>query len=488
MMPGLAPFLAVYTLAVVTPCAAPPYPTEAWKAWLGRKPHRYPRKTWARHATPEEAGWSSEKLGKAHDHFRKIGSAAVMVVYDGAVLVQWGDVDRRYMCHSVRKSFLSALYGIHVAEGHIDPNKTMADLGIDDVPPLTEAEKRARVIDLLRSRSGIYHPAAYETSRMKMRRPKRGSHRPGEYFWYNNWDFNALCTIFEKETGTKVFEEFERRFARPLEMEDFRLQDTYYHLEKENSIHPAYPFRMSARDMARFGLLFLRQGRWRDKQVLSEEWVKVSTASHFREPDTTPNRHYAYGYLWWRIVDGPFKELGMYSARGYGGHSIDVIPAADLVFVHRVDTYWDLSSHLRRARKRVADAQRFELLDLVLKARISAPRAKPKTVSLRRVSRHANVVKLPPKVLKRYAGEYDFGGFRLRVKAMDDRLLIGTQRMGDFGLLPLSQTRFVIEDIEAPGAFELDGSGRPSGMTVEFAPGKTSRGRAAACGSSQETQ
>ena len=49
------------------------------------------------------------------------------------------------------------------------------------------------------------------------------------------------------EAGPKVFEEFQRRLAAPLRMEDFRLQDTYYHLEDEHSIHPAYPVRMSAR-------------------------------------------------------------------------------------------------------------------------------------------------------------------------------------------------------------------------------------------------
>jgi len=338
----------LHGLVVLSPCAAGEYPTEQWKTWLERSTNRYPQETWLKYANPEEAGWSSEGLEKARAYFDEIDSAAVMVVYDGAVLAAWGNVQTRYMCHSVRKSLLSALYGVHVAEGRIDLDKTLAQLNIDDEPPLTDAEKQARVIDLLTSRSGVYHPAAYETQRMKEQRPKRGSHPPGELFWYNNWDFNTLATIFEQETGTKVFEEFQRRFAVPLEMQDFRLQDTYYHLEAQHSIHPAYPFRLSARDMARLGLLFLRQGKWQGKQVLSEEWVEKSTASHFKKGDTTPNPQYGYGYLWWPIVDGPFKDLQMYSARGYGGHSIDVLPVANLVFVHRVDTFWDLSPPLGR--------------------------------------------------------------------------------------------------------------------------------------------
>jgi len=426
------------------------------------------------------ASWSCRPVRrvskKARAYFDAIDSAAVMVVYDGAVLAAWGNVQTRYMCHSVRKSLLSALYGVHVAEGRIDLDKTLAQLNIDDEPPLTDAEKQARVIDLLTSRSGVYHPAAYETQRMKEQRPKRGSHPPGELFWYNNWDFNTLATIFEQETGTKVFEEFQRRFAVPLGMQDFRLQDTYYHLEAQHSIHPAYPFRLSARDMARLGLLFLRQGKWQGKQVLSEEWVEKSTASHFKKGDTTPNPQYGYGYLWWPIVDGPFKDLQMYSARGYGGHSIDVLPVANLVFVHRVDTFWDLSPPLGREKKRVKDSERFRLIDLVLRARVSGPTPNPELVPLPGGSKPAGIVKLDPKTLARYAKEYQFDDFKLRVKVAGDGLLIGSPGMGDFSLLPRSQTEFVVEDLDAPVSFELDADGNPLRMIGEFAPGKRLQG------------
>lgn len=217
---------------------------------------RFPASTWEMYATPEEAGWSADRLSAVKAVCEEIGCGAFLAVYDGAVLVSWGDVARRYMCHSVRKSYLSALIGIYVEEGKIDLDKTLGELGVDDAPPLTAVEKRARIIDLLRSRSGVFHAAAYETPKMKERRPKRGSKEPGEFWYYNNWDFNALCTIFEQETATGMFEGFKRRIGDPLQMEDFRLMDTYYHLEKQHSMHPAYPFRMSARDMARFGLLF----------------------------------------------------------------------------------------------------------------------------------------------------------------------------------------------------------------------------------------
>ena len=467
----------VWFLVIVAPCVASEYSIDEWKTWLPKGTDRYPRQTWLEYETPEEAGWSSEKLQEAREYFETINSAAVMVVHDGAVLAAWGDVERRYMCHSVRKSLLSALYGIHVAGGKIDLNKTLAQLNIDDSPPLTDAEKQARVIDLLKSRSGVYHTAAYETANMKSKRPKRGSHKPGEVFWYNNWDFNALCTIFEKQTGAKVFEEFQKQFALPLQMEDFRLQDTYYHLEPHHSIHPAYPFRLSARDMARFGLLFLRRGRWHDKQILTDQWVTESTASHFQESDTTSNTQYGYGYLWWRIIDGPFKSLGMYSARGYGGHSIDILPLANLVFVHRVDTFWDLSLPFKRERKRVRDSERFELLDRVLRARVGEPKPNPQLIPLRASRKRVEVMKLDSSVLAKYAKEYDFDDFKLCVKTAPEGLLIGGAGMGDFSLLPRSRTEFLVEDLEAPVAFELDRNGGPVRMIGEFAPDKTLVGR-----------
>ncbi|HEY1053139.1 MAG TPA: hypothetical protein VGE39_25385 [Prosthecobacter sp.] len=58
-------------------------------------------------------------------------------------------------------------------------------------------------------------------------------------------------------------------------MEDFSVKDGSY-VTGRDSIHRAYPFRMTARDMARFGLLFLRQGRWQEKQIIPAAWVKDS--------------------------------------------------------------------------------------------------------------------------------------------------------------------------------------------------------------------
>jgi CubicO group peptidase (beta-lactamase class C family) len=130
--------------------------------------------------SPEEAGWSSEKLDEAAKYAGEIGYTALVLMHDGKAMYSWGEVTKNYKCHSIRKPFLSALYGIYVENGEIDIDLTVGELGIDDIPPkLTEAEKQATIRHLLMGRSGIYHPAAAETESMAAARPQRGSHPHG---------------------------------------------------------------------------------------------------------------------------------------------------------------------------------------------------------------------------------------------------------------------------------------------------------------------
>ena len=299
----------------------------------------YPGETWQWDRPPEKLGWSSAKLAAAQAYSEKIGSAAVMIISGGVVVDAWGDTARNYMCHSMRKSLLSALYGIYVAEKKIDLSKTLGELGIDDHTPLTEAEKQATVADLLKARSGVYIPAAGETPEMAASRPERGSHPPDTFWYYNNWDFNALGTIFDQETGQKdIYQAFKTRIADPIGMQDYSLEALRYDYEPV-SWHPYYGFVMSTRDLARFGLLFARRGRWQNEQIIPASWVEQSTTSYSDTGDPG-----GYGYMWWVDVDGthvPNVVLpdGSFSAQGYRGHFLLVVPQWDLVIVHRFDTF-----------------------------------------------------------------------------------------------------------------------------------------------------
>lgn len=278
-------------------------------------------------------GWSSPRLAAARDSASGMGVSAVMIVQHGRVVASWGDPARRVRVNSVRKSVLSALYGLAIAEGRIDLGATLADLDIDDTPPaLSPAEKRATVRDLLMARSGVYHDAASESEAMKSRRPARGGHAPGAHWYYNNWDLNALGTIWRQRTGEDIFAAVERRIARPIGMVDFTAADGAY-VASRVSRHPTYHMDFTARDLARFGWLYLQRGRWDGHQVIPAAWVEESTRPLTR--DVGPG--IGYGYLWWASTGaeqlGVAVGPGAYSARGYGGQYLFVLPAHDMVVV-----------------------------------------------------------------------------------------------------------------------------------------------------------
>ena len=105
---------------------------------------------------PASHGWCPEKLKAALDFAKASGSSALMVVEDGVIVGDTGDTAQKISSYSIRKSLISALYGIYSSEGVLDINQTLEQLGIDDNPPsLTEDEKQARIVDLLRARGRI---------------------------------------------------------------------------------------------------------------------------------------------------------------------------------------------------------------------------------------------------------------------------------------------------------------------------------------------
>jgi CubicO group peptidase (beta-lactamase class C family) len=344
-----------------------------------------------RYADVEQAGFDDAKLAAARETWEGLPSSAFMVIADGAVVAAWGEVERRFMCHSVRKSFLSALYGIYWDRGQIELNKTLADLGIDDEPdPLLETEKRARILDLLKARSGVFHPAAY-AGRTDSR--PRGSEGPGRYFAYNNWDFNTSATILMQETGDDVFEAFDRYFGQPLQMEDWRISDGYYHYERDKSKYPAYPFRMSARDAARFGLLFARDGMWNGERILSEHWVKRSSALYSIDSDIM-----GYGFYWWVFREPRFTRHGMYSALGVGNQMIAVLPKSDLVIVNRANTYQGEGTPTQAL---------LGLIEQVLEARMGTPVADPQLMPLE-VRADPKITQVSDDRLGEFVGEWEF--------------------------------------------------------------------------------
>jgi CubicO group peptidase (beta-lactamase class C family) len=313
-------------------------------------------------ASAENEGYSLDKLNALRPYLGQIHSAAGMVLVGGKVIFQWGDVTAKMEIHSIRKSFLSSLYGIAVDRGQLSLSSTLGELGIDDVsPPLTATQETATVLDLIESRSGIYHDANYAPAMQAEDRPS--PHLPGTYWFYNNWDFNAAGAVYEKETHQSIYDAFEAQIAEPIGMQDYSPADGAYEWDTPSgpvysptdgpgatpadaiSILPAYTFDMSTRDMARFGQLYLQKGTWNGKQVVPASWVAESTQIHsLVTPIWNEPLGEGYGYLWWvgnSTGTGFFWNVdvgpGAFRAEGSGGHYIIVLPAYDMVVVNRAD-------------------------------------------------------------------------------------------------------------------------------------------------------
>ncbi len=219
--------------------------------------------------------------------------------------------------------------------------------------------------NLLGFRSGVYHPAANHGDDAK-HIPERGSKTPGSWFVDNNWDSNALGTIFERQTHEALYDAFDAELAQPLGMEDFVRADQQPERKDDVSLHPANYMFLSARDMARLGLLMLRRGTWGGKELIPRDWVSAMltpTATAEQAHDYVHDMGYGKG--WWLFDNpqahegGPFH--GAYTAAGTSGQYITVVPSLDLVVVHKV---------LHRSDESLGTKGYRRLLDLIAASRM----------------------------------------------------------------------------------------------------------------------
>jgi len=282
-------------------------------------------------------GWNADGLRAASEFLADSSHATGVVVVDrGRIVFAFGDIEELSYLASARKSILSILYGAWVENGVIDLDRTLEDLGIDDMGGLLPIEKQARIRDLITARSGVYHPASNRGDDLASA-PPRGSQQPGTYQLYSNWDFNAAGAVFEKLTGRDIYDEVQAQLAIPLGFEDWDRSAQRKSGDLSVSVNPAYHMWLSTRDMARVGLLMLNQGSWDGHQVVSREWtreiVRPVTPLGEMNPIRRREGYFGYGYMWWVFdgpkVVGPFE--GAYTARGAVGQWITVFPAVNLV-------------------------------------------------------------------------------------------------------------------------------------------------------------
>jgi CubicO group peptidase (beta-lactamase class C family) len=153
---------------------------------------------------------------------------------------------------------------------------------------------------------------------------------PGEAFAYNSGLSIVLGQVIFKASGLRADKFAERYLFEPLGITDF-----YWSKWPGEIVQTGGGLFLRPRDMAKLGQLFLDNGRWHGKQIVSEAWVKESTASHVDAAKIIPAaRASGYGYQWWLgsfKVDG--RDVPSYSARGRGGQFILVLPDQQMVIV-----------------------------------------------------------------------------------------------------------------------------------------------------------
>lgn len=267
----------------------------------------------------------------------------MVVNVHGKPIFHYGDISQTSYLASARKSLIAMLYGPSVERGTIRLDATLSELGFDDVGGLLPIERTATVRDLLMARSGVYHPAANAGDASALA-PPRGSVKPGSYFLYNNWDFNAAEAIYEKSTGETIRSAFNRDIAQAIGMEDWKpsLQIPAIRNDTGKSLYPAHHFVLSTRDMARLGQVMLQGGAWQGRNVLPTTWVRRISSLQTSAAEVAKTSPFepglGYGYLWW-IFDptgGWSNQLsGAYTASGAYGQFITVVPKLDMVVAHK---------------------------------------------------------------------------------------------------------------------------------------------------------
>jgi CubicO group peptidase (beta-lactamase class C family) len=240
---------------------------------------------------------------------------------------------------SVTKSVISALTGIALREKLI----TGLDQKISDVYPEyfknTDPKKKEITIKNLLTMTGGLEPVdnnygawfhSGDWFEYVINRPLTSN--PGEKFTYNTGLTHVLGGVIAGSAKMSIKKFADRYLFSHLGITNYR-----WDTDPKGNYGGGHLLYLTPRDMAKFGYLYLKGGKWGEKQVVPEEWVKEST-----RVQADPGDGRKYGYLWWlenKRDKVHNKQFSMFSAIGYGGQYITVIPELDLVVVITCDAY-----------------------------------------------------------------------------------------------------------------------------------------------------
>lgn len=294
-------------------------------------------------STPEEQGMDSATLETAFDYAIAQDSKALVVIRNGYIVSEWygpdWDQTTRQRGFSIAKSFTSALIGMLIESGAIASVDTQVAWY---VPEWRDRQHRTVTVrNLLSMDSGLYW-SLFSDYLVLPTRPDQNAfavglpmQRPPGTFWtYNNSACQVLSKLILNTTGMQPAD-----YAYYVLWTRIGMWNTSWMTDRAGNTLTYQSVIASAREFAKFGYLYLRQGEWDGVQIVSSDWVYESTQpSHFRND--------FYGYLWWLNIGGglwPDAPGDAFAAMGMNEKRIFVVPSLDIVAVRlgKGNSDWD---------------------------------------------------------------------------------------------------------------------------------------------------
>lgn len=291
--------------------------------------------------------YSNEPGFKIIGPTKERGGPAGLIIKNGYIAAQWGDINRVDMTFSATKSFLSTTAGLAIDNGLI---KNVTDNVINYVWDGTyDGEHNSKITwDNLLNQSSDWSGTLFGVSDWADRPPKEGNiddwknrklNEPGTVFKYNDVRVNllaySLLQVWRKPLPVVLKEKIMDPIGASTTWRWYGYDNSFVNIDGimmqsvSGGGHLGGGIFISAADQARFGLLFLRNGKWKNQQLVSTKWINSVHQS------STANKD--YGYMWWMNTTKKWKDVSadIYFALGFGGNFIVVDNEHDLVVVAR---------------------------------------------------------------------------------------------------------------------------------------------------------
>ncbi|MFE5324256.1 serine hydrolase domain-containing protein [Paenibacillus sp. NPDC056579] len=334
------------------PEAQSPYSgTEVVQAIQKAKPLDYwPTNGW-KTAAPEEHGIDSAGLAAMVDQMKDKNVHSFALVRGGYLLAEgysrdW-DAEKRQSVLSVTKSFTSALTGMLIEDKIIKS----VDQRLRDYFPETASDSKKADISIknvLTMTSGLeWDNTGERSSNEMMESPNWGQYilernvvtEPGSVFKYSNGNAHLMAVLLQKALGIPL-----SSFAKSKLLDPMGIKNVTWGQDPQGVLGGAWGLNLTTRDMAKFGLMYLHNGKWENDQIVPASWVETSVQPQTKvtyDNGTTGD----YGYLLWlkRIAAGTdtSKQHNVFFAAGSGGQRIFVVPDLNLILAVTADNQKD---------------------------------------------------------------------------------------------------------------------------------------------------